>query len=142
MISSFKGDELNYPTIDQHVYVFFKVVKHFRSYLLKFRTKVIVPYPAVRKLLVQKELGEKWENWMKSLQEYDLEINPAQIFRGQGLCKLVADSVEEQEKQINTSTENQDNVKQINCAQAIANSWYDDINFIWHMDIILTILIL
>ena len=79
---------------------------------------------------------------MTSLQEYDLKITPTKIVRGQGLCKLVADSVEEQEKKINTSTENQHNVKQINCAQAIANSWYDDINFIWHMDILLTILIL
>jgi hypothetical protein len=70
--------------------------------LLKSRTKVIVPYPAVRNLLVQKEQGEKRENWMTSLQEYDLKITPAWIFRGQGLCKLVVDSVEEQESQINT----------------------------------------
>ena len=38
----------------EHAYVVFKGVKHFRSYLLKSRTKVIVPYPAVRNLLVQK----------------------------------------------------------------------------------------
>jgi hypothetical protein len=57
MSLAFKGVELNYPAIDQHAYVVFKVVKHFRSYLLKSRTKVIVPYPAVRNLLVQKELG-------------------------------------------------------------------------------------
>jgi hypothetical protein len=49
---------------------------------LKSRTKVIVPYPAVRKLLVQKEMGEKRENWMMSLQEYELKINPAHIVRG------------------------------------------------------------
>jgi hypothetical protein len=104
-------------------------VKHFRSYLLKSRTKVIVPYPAVRNLLVQKELGEKRENWMTSLQEYDLEITPAQIVRGQGLCKLVVDSVEEQESQINTSTVNQLNEKQISCAQATANYWYENIRF-------------
>ena len=76
MGSSFKGEELNYPILDQQEYVVFKAVKHFRSYLLKFRTKIIVPYPAVRNLLVQKELGEKRENWMTSLQEYDLEIVP------------------------------------------------------------------
>jgi hypothetical protein len=54
-------------------------------------------------------LGEKRANWMKSLQEYDHEITPTQIIRGQGLCKLVVDSVEEQEIQINTSTMNQHN---------------------------------
>jgi hypothetical protein len=96
MSSVFKGAELNYPVVDQQAYTVFKAVKHFRSYLLKSRTKVIVSYPAVKNLLVQKELGEKRANRMTSLQEYDLEITPAQIFIGQGLCKLVVDSVEEQ----------------------------------------------
>jgi hypothetical protein len=95
MSSAFKGAELNYPVIDQHAYAIFKAVKHFRSYLLKSKTKVIVPYPFIGNLLVQKELGEKRVNWMTLLQEYDLEITPAQIVRGQGLCKLVVDSVEE-----------------------------------------------
>jgi hypothetical protein len=80
--------------VDQQEYIVFKEVKHFRSYLLKSRIKVVVPYLVVRNLLVQKELGKKRENWMISLKEYDLEIVPAQIFRGQGLCKLVVDSVE------------------------------------------------
>ena len=72
MSSSFKGAKINYPAVDQHEYVVFKAVKHFRSYLLKSRTKVIVPYPTIRNMLVQKYLGEKRENWMMSLQEYDL----------------------------------------------------------------------
>jgi hypothetical protein len=67
MSSAFKGAELNYPAVDRKAYVVFKAVKHFRSYLLKSRTKIIVPYPAVRNLLVQKELGEKRANWVTSL---------------------------------------------------------------------------
>jgi hypothetical protein len=104
-------------------------VKHFRSYLLKSKTTIIVPYPGVRNLLVQKELGEKRANWMTLLQEYDLKITPTQIVRGQGLCKLVVDSVEEQESQINTSTVNQQNETRIICTQVFSNSWYDDIKF-------------
>jgi len=96
MSSSFKGEELNYLAVEQQAYVIFKEVKHFRAYPLKSRTKVIVPYPAIRNMLVQKELAEKWANWMTSLQEYDIEITPAKIVRGQGLFKLVTDSVEEQ----------------------------------------------
>jgi hypothetical protein len=42
--------------------------------MLKSRTKIVVAYPTVRNLLVQKKLGEKRENWMKSLQENNLEI--------------------------------------------------------------------
>jgi hypothetical protein len=97
--------------------------------LLKSRTKVIVPYPTVINLLVQKELGGKRAKWMTSLQEYDLEITPAQIVRGQGLCKLVVDSVKEQESQINSSTVNHQDRKQISCTQVVSNSWFDDINF-------------
>jgi hypothetical protein len=102
-------------------------VKHFRSYLLKSKTKVVVPYPAVRNLSVQKELGEKRANWMTSLQEYDLEITPAQIVRDQGLCKLVVDLVEKSESQINTSTVNQH--KKISCTQTALNAWYENIRF-------------
>jgi hypothetical protein len=115
--------------VDQQTYDVFKAVKHFRSYLLKSRTKVVVPYPVVRILLVQNELGEKRENWMTSLQEYDLGITLALIVRGQGLCKVVVDLVHELEIQINTSTINQHNQKQINCAQTTPNSWYENIRF-------------
>jgi hypothetical protein len=62
MSLTFKGMELNYLVVDHQAYAVFKAVKYFRSYLLKSRTKIIVPYPAVRNLLVQKELGEKRAN--------------------------------------------------------------------------------
>jgi hypothetical protein len=96
---------------------------------VKSRTKVIVPYPTVRNLLVQKELGGKRANWVTSLQEYDLEITPAQIVRGQGLCKLVVDSVEEQRSQTDVLIEDQHNQSQIYCVQNPTNPWYDDIKF-------------
>ena len=69
--------------------------------------KIIVPYLAVRNLLVQKELGEKRENWVTSLQEYDIEITPAQIVRGQGLCKLVTDSATGQQEENDMSNPGQ-----------------------------------
>jgi hypothetical protein len=99
MSLAFKGTKLNYPAVDQQDYVVFKEVKNFQSYLLKSRTKIIVPYPAVKNLLVQKELGEKRENWVTCLQECDIEITPAQIVRGQGLCKLVTDSMVRQQEE-------------------------------------------
>jgi 23S rRNA maturation-related 3'-5' exoribonuclease YhaM len=47
-----------------------------------------VPYPAVRNLLVQKYLGEKRAHWMTALQEYDMEIKPANIVKGKGFANL------------------------------------------------------
>jgi hypothetical protein len=127
MSSAFKGDELNYPAIDQQAYAIFKAVKHLWSYLLKSRTKVIVPYPAVKNLLVQKELGEKRANWVTSLQEYDIEITPAQIVRGQGLCKLVVDSAAEHQEESDASNLEQHDQNVIRCAQNSVSPWYDDI---------------
>jgi hypothetical protein len=129
MSSAFKGDELNYPAVDQQAYVVFKAVKHFWSYLLKSRTKVIVPYLVVRNLLVQKELGEKRANWVTSLQEYDLEITPAHILRGQGLCKLVVDSAVEQQEESDMSNLGQCDQSLIGCAQNLVSPWYGDIRF-------------
>ena len=58
MSTGLQGAELNYPSIEKQAYSVFKTVKQFKPYILKNRTKVIVPYPAVRSLLIQKELGE------------------------------------------------------------------------------------
>ena len=88
MSSNFKSVELNYHEVDKKDFAIFKDVKHFRPYLLKSRMKVIVPYRSVRNLLVQKYLGEKRAPWMTALQEYDLEIKPSTVVKGQGLCKL------------------------------------------------------
>ena len=61
------GPRLKYIEVDKQAYVIFKVVKHFRPYLLKSQTKVIVPYPTIRNLFVQKELGEVCAHWMTTL---------------------------------------------------------------------------
>ena len=62
MSTSLQGDKLNYPTVDKLAYAFFKVVKKFRLYILKNRTKLIVPHPVVQSLFVQEELGERRGN--------------------------------------------------------------------------------
>eukprot|EP00253_Pinus_taeda_P030545 PITA_30545 len=88
--SNLQGAELNYSDLEKQAFVVFKAVKHYRPFLLKTHTKVIVPFPAVRQLLIQKELGEKRANWVTALQEYELEIRPAKIVRGQGFCRILA----------------------------------------------------
>ena len=92
MSTGLQGAEINYLAIDKQAYVVFKAVKQFRPYILKNRTKVIVPYPAVRSLFAQKELGERRGNWVTALQEYDLKFKPSTIVNGQGICKLMAKS--------------------------------------------------
>ena len=52
MSTSLQGVELNYPAVDKQAYAVFKVVKLFKPYILKNRTKVIVPHPTVRSFFV------------------------------------------------------------------------------------------
>ena len=67
MSSMFKGAEVNYTQIDKQPYTVYTYVKHFRPYLLKSKTKVIVPYASIKNVLVQKELEEKHVHWMTML---------------------------------------------------------------------------
>ena len=75
--------------MEKQAYAIFKAVKYFRPFLLKTHTKIIVPFPVVRNLLVQKDVGEKRANWVTALQEYDIEIKLANIVRGQGFWKML-----------------------------------------------------
>lgn len=95
--------QLKYPKVDKQEYAVFKVMKHFRPYLLKSQTKVIVLYPVVRNLFIQKELGEVCAHWMTTLQDYDLEIKPSKIVRGQSLCQMAAEVVADEGWDIETT---------------------------------------
>lgn len=42
--SNFQGAELNYLEVEKHAFSIFKSLKHFRPFLLKIHTKIIVPF--------------------------------------------------------------------------------------------------
>ena len=85
MRTRLQGEELNNPAIDKQSFEMFKVVKHLCPYLLSSHTKIIVSHSVVRSLLIHKHLGDRRGNWLTSLQEFDLEIKPAKLVKGQGL---------------------------------------------------------
>eukprot|EP00253_Pinus_taeda_P002510 PITA_02510 len=86
--SNLQEAELNYYDVEKQAYVVFKAIKHFRPLLLKTHTKIIFPFPAVRNLLVQKDVGEKRANWVTALQEYDTEIKPTNIVKGNAMFEF------------------------------------------------------
>jgi len=88
--SNIQGAKLNFSDVEKQEFSIFKAIKYFRPFLLKTHTKIIVPFPAVRNILVQKDVGEKKANWVMALQEYDIEIKPSNIAKGQGFCKMLA----------------------------------------------------
>ena len=60
--SNLQGAELNYSYLEKQAYAVFKEIKYFRPFLLKNHTKIIVLFPAVRIILVEKDVGEKRAN--------------------------------------------------------------------------------
>eukprot|EP00253_Pinus_taeda_P012670 PITA_12670 len=122
--SNFQGAELNYSEVEKQTFAVYKAIKHYKPFLLKAHTKVIVPFSAVRQLLIQRELDEKRANWVTSLQEYDLEIKPARIVRGQGFCRLLAGASNIQES---GDTEHIEEINQISITNS--ESLYVDLIF-------------
>jgi hypothetical protein len=132
MSTNLQRDELNYPVIDKQAYAVYKTVKHFRSYILKNHTKVIVPHPAVRSLFTQQDMGERRGNWMEVVQEFDLDKKPAKLVKGQGLCKLVVEA----QDQVNKDSESE-NEMALWCDESSyispgLESWYDNLTYLLH----------
>ena len=121
---------MKYPTIDKQAFAVFKAVKHFHPYLLRSHARVIVPHTTIRALLIQKEPGDRRGNWLTTLQEYDLEIKPAKLVKGQGLCKLVAEAQQSQMKQ-EEGWENEVDMLQneVLYIPASTNSRYNDLKY-------------
>ena len=116
---------MNYPVVDKQAYAVFKAVKLFWPYILKNRTKVIVPHPAVRSLFVQKELGKRRGNWVIALQEYALEFKPVSIVRGKGLCRLMVEGNNNEE--IDWENEVELHMTEVCPLFTALESWYQDL---------------
>jgi hypothetical protein len=87
-----KNSELNYSDLDKQSFSLIKVIKKFCHYILRSKVYAIVLDPTVKTLLMQNELGKRQGKWMEILQEFDLEIQPMKLVRGQGLSKMIADN--------------------------------------------------
>ena len=51
-----------------------------------------VPTSSVKDILVQPDSDGKRGRWLAKIQEFDLEVKPTKLIKGQGLAKLLAES--------------------------------------------------
>ncbi|XP_059075135.1 uncharacterized protein LOC131875125 [Cryptomeria japonica] len=55
----------------------------------------------VKSILTQQDVGiNNRASWVSKIQEFNLDIKPTKLFRGQGLCKLMAESKFEEEESL------------------------------------------
>jgi hypothetical protein len=81
--------ELKYSPLEKQAFSLVKVVSYFRNYILTSHVIAYVPYPPIKMMLSQQLREGRWANWLAKLQEYDIEIKPLKVVKGQGLCKLI-----------------------------------------------------
>jgi len=75
---------LKYNFIKKQGLALVRAVKDFRVYILHSHTLAHVPNAAVKEVLVQNDPEVRRGRWIAALIEYDLEIKPTKLIKGQG----------------------------------------------------------
>jgi hypothetical protein len=88
MSKMLRDAELNYTSMEKQAYALVKSLKHFRTYVGYSRIIAFVPHSTVKDILPQQDCLGTRGKWVSKIQEYDLEIKPKKIIKGQGLGKV------------------------------------------------------
>lgn len=83
---------LKYNIIEKQGLALVKVVKDFRVYIVHSHTLAYVPNVVVKEVLMQNDPQGRGGRWIVAILEYDLEIGPTKLIKGQGLARLMAES--------------------------------------------------
>jgi hypothetical protein len=125
--------------MEKQAYALVKSLKDFRVYVLHSKIIAYVPSASVKDILIQPDIDGRRSKWIARILEFDLEIKPTKLVKGQGLAKLLAESNCKylEVNFINAHSENQqakvsdkgpqDNPPLAECA------WYKDIMYFLQM---------
>ena len=82
---------LNYNIMEKQAFALVKALKYFRVYILHSHIISFVPNSVVKDILTQDPDGKRGK-WIAIILEYDLEIKPTKLIKGQGLARLMVES--------------------------------------------------
>ena len=80
---------LKYNILEKQALDLVKTLKDFRVYILHSHVIAFVPNFVVKDILTQPNPDGRRGKWIVVLLEYDLEIKPTNLVKGQGLAKLM-----------------------------------------------------
>ena len=69
-----------------------KAIKYFRVYILYSHIIAYVPNFVVKDILTQDGPDGRRGKWIATILEYDIDIKPTKLIKGQGLARLMAES--------------------------------------------------
>ena len=78
--------------MEKQAYALIKALKEFRVYILHSHVTTYVPSAAVKEILTRSGPDGRRDKWIVFPLEYDLEMKPTKIVKGQGLAKLMTQS--------------------------------------------------
>ena len=83
---------LKYQIMEKQAYALVKAIKDFTFYILYSHVIAYVPNSIIKDILTQEGLEGKRGKWIASILEYDIEIKPKKLIKGQGLAKLMSET--------------------------------------------------
>ena len=83
--------ELRYDPIEKQAYALIKSLKSFRIYILHSKVIAYVPSSSIKDVLTQPDIDEKRARWIAKMIEFNIEVKPTKLVKGQGLAKLLAE---------------------------------------------------
>jgi hypothetical protein len=66
-----------------------KALKYFRTYVLHSKIITYVPTNIIKDILVHPNSDGRRGRWLAKIQEFDIEVKPTKLFKGQGLARLL-----------------------------------------------------
>jgi hypothetical protein len=89
MSKMLRDAELNYTNMEETSVCFGEVTKALQNICWIFKNNSFCASPTVKDILSQQDCLGTRGKWVSKIQEYDLEIKPTKIIKGQGLVKLM-----------------------------------------------------
>jgi hypothetical protein len=84
--------EIRYEIMEKQAYALVKAIKVFRVCVLHSRVTAYIPSASMKDILVKLDIDGRRGKWIAKILEFDLEIKPTKLVKGQGLAKLLAES--------------------------------------------------
>ena len=87
-----RDGELKYDIMEKQAYALIKALKDFRIYILHSHVVAYVPSSVVKSILTQPDIEGRRVKWIAVILEYDIEMRPTKLIKGQGLAKMMTNS--------------------------------------------------
>jgi hypothetical protein len=84
-----RDTEIKYDIMEKKAYSLVKSLKSFRIYVLHSKVIAYVPSASVKDILIHPDIDGR-SKWIVKILEFDLEIKPTKLVKGQGLAKVLA----------------------------------------------------